>query len=312
MNNQMLKSNGLIDLSQNDMQIIKSNYENNLTHLDVLKQRHSSLSVFQNLMFQIRKTCKKENKKLYKKLQEETKEAIKDFRFTEYFDEISSFKSSKNQFVMIGLEVDYKVQPTIIESSFNNKNLNKMLKDSSFRRFVELCLFTISFVKYKEKELQIVGLNESGIEDLKVELRDTFSIFSLYWLLNTKTENITPLKIRNILSYFEREVSPTYIHVFNTTEKQTEFLEQIRTGVKVMKEKNTNPSNNSSYNKKDTFNVNDFLENRIVIKYITGQNGKHLEHKSPIEHTRKGHYRTLKNGKTIFIESMTINEGRVA
>jgi len=269
--------------------------------------------VFQNLMFQIRKTCKKENKKLYKKLQEETKEAIKDFRFTEYFPEISSFKSSKNQFVMIGLEVDYKVQPTIIESSFNNKNLNEMLRDSSFKRFAELCLFTISFTKYKEKELQQkAGLNESGIDDLKVELRDTFSIFSLYWLLNTKTENITPAKIRSILSFFEREVSPTDIHVFNVAKKQTEFLKQIRTGAKQIKEKNTNPINNSSYNKKDTFSVNDFLENRIVIKYITGQNGKHLEHKSPIEHTRKGHYRTLKNGKTIFIESMTINEGRAA
>jgi hypothetical protein len=115
---------------------------------------------------------------------------------------------------------------------------------------------------------------------------------------------MTNIKISNILSYFHKD---GIISVKNETEIIKEKIRLITTGVKYEKERET-PINNINYSitaKSNKFNLLNYVSNRVKIKYITPKNNIR---KITVEHLRKGHYRTYKDGRQIWISETIINE----
>jgi hypothetical protein len=296
-------------LLENNINVKDNNYlYKGRSHLEVLKHRHSFLVDDKDSLIlmcrRIKNQVKTNEYKLYKKTKKEVDYKIKNFKYEVYFEDIKQWTTMFNQMLCIGLEIDYKTQNILIDRKLIlNEKVKTFLVDKDFKKFLELCLFNIIVEqKYSDK------LNTKHSVKLKTEMYDTFSIVGLYYLTKIKTENITPSKIRNILSYFINEDNVS-CWVENETELQKSLFNQIKTGVKyeVLKKETTN---NVDYKPRGNFSLYNYLSNRIRIKYFTNKHGEHLSHKSPVEHTRKGHYRHYKSGKTVWVNQSIINEGR--
>ncbi|WP_428737656.1 hypothetical protein [Sulfurimonas sp.] len=99
--------------------------------------------------------------------------------------------------------------------------------------------------------------------------------------------------------------------------KAVALVDKLKEGISkvVLKPANTLQEDNEAQykNNEGASNTNLFessINNAYRIKYVSGKNGKHSSHCSPIQHYRKGHFRTLRNGKEQYIEGTWINKDK--
>lgn len=166
-----------------------------------------------------------------------------------------------------------------------------IFKDINFREYYFKVVSSLSVLK-KEKIQEV----------FTIFYGTTQRIIISYYLFHEK--NFTPLKIRNLLSFLFKD---TDIYISHRTSEIDNYLEQIKTGIKEVILK-TEVHNTDRDNQSKKINILTTIQNSIRIKYITGKNGKHIEHKSPITHIRKEHTRILKSGKIITVKGSIVNK----
>lgn len=187
-------------------------------------------------------------------------------------------------------------------------NLKLLLQDKEFYNYFKNIVFQVTTHRYMNFKLQ--GINERDVfeetDGFPYYYKDVKSIVISYFFLTEK--NVTTKKLRNVMSIFLKDGD---IDIVNLSDRETQILEQLRTGIKYKKEKDRS-SNNSSYRERTKkFNFLQYVSTRIVVKYISNKEYKHRFHKSPIEHERSGHWRHYSSGKKIWINNTIINLGMV-
>lgn len=178
------------------------------------------------------------------------------------------------------LKVRFSTAPT------NTKGfIDYILKDKNFKNYIVYFLMS-------DAPTNIVGSN----------------IISLLFFYVFKDKKITVSRIKHFVSMYIVKSDLDFEVKSTLNMNQKILLRQIKTGVKEEKIKNQDPSNNIEYNGKNKdFLISNIAENFIKIKYTSNLNGSHRFHKPPVEHTRSGHYRHYKSGKTVWINSSIIN-----
>lgn len=256
------------------------------------------------------KVMEKRNKKNYKKLQRKANEILKSLSVSICFFNSSNKNMYENMFLFESLQLDYNDYETSSIAMLKYLDVNELLKDNNFKIFLKNII--LNEIIYQESNNKAHIHTTQYFFSMQHFFGNIRQVFLSYFLLNTR--NITLCKIQNITSYIFQGAD-FYFSLLNIPKNKQEVFQQIITGIKYEKQKNE-PFNNTeprTYNKKEKFDILEKVQNTIKIKYVSGKNGKHSFHSSPISHERQGHYRTLKSGKVIWIGPMVINpDGRVS
>ena len=168
-----------------------------------------------------------------------------------------------------------------------NQFISYIMRDKNFEEFLTYALMN-------DNSVNSIGSN----------------IISKLFLYIFKDTNPTIPKIKDFLSlYISKSNADIKIHS-TLTQEQKDTLNQIKTGVKRIEDKNLNPLNNIGYKKSNkSFSIIDTASNFIKIKYVSNKNNKHDFHKSPREHHRKPTIRHCANGKTVQVKGSIVNRG---
>jgi len=266
-------------------------------------------STYQELSY-ILKESERRNKKSFKYLKKICDKKIKSLRNdTKFFDQTHTSELS-TIFLYELLDIFNFMNISIFGIRYlEYLDFKHLLKDKEFTIFLKHIIITDLTYQLSIKD-ESFDRTTNSILNLKRYFGDIRSIFLSYCLI--KEKNITNIKIKNITSFILKGSMIQGEH--ELTEKQLIIFNQIQSGIKYEKIKET-PLNNldfKPYNKKLKFDILEKIKTTIKIKYISKQDYKHRFHKSPVEHERKGHYRTYKNGNKVWIQQLTINIGSAA
>lgn len=259
---------------------------------------------------QMLKIMEKQRKGAYKNQQKKCDKIIKSLRNdTKFFDQTHTSELS-TVFLYESLDIFNFMNISVFGIRYlEYLDVKHLLKDKEFTIFLKHIIITDLTYQLGIKD-ESLDRTTNYILNLKRYFGDIRSIFLSYCLI--KEKNITNIKIINITSFILKGCMIQGEH--ELTEKQLIILNQIQSGIKYEKIKET-PLNNldfNTYNKKLKFDILEKVKTTIKIKYISKQDYKHRFHKSPVEHERKGHYRTYKNGNKVWIQQLTINIGSAA
>lgn len=249
------------------------------------------------------KYVKSQDKQLYKSVSSDVEKHMKSMKYIRP-------KNIKFQYgFLLGL---YCVLDTDLGSIFihnesrDYKDLEKWLKDKKFKIFYKKVLILLEFIengKYK--------LADKYLIDSTMFLSNEIDILFLYFLCNET--NITNEKIKSFLSKAVNWDQSILNFEKPLNAEQNAVLEEIKTGIKTVKLKQTPTKLHSTKrNKNSKYNVIEDMKNNIKIKYISKKNGKHSYHKSPTMHTRGGHWRHYTNGKKVWIQTMIVGDMNAA
>jgi hypothetical protein len=105
------------------------------------------------------------------------------------------------------------------------------------------------------------------------------------------------------------------INIITPTPNVLALVDGLKNGISDVRARNIADSDVDIDDKKidirvHPLNLNPFsslLKSAYKIRYVSGQNGKHLTHKSPIAHTRSGHWHTLRNGQLKYYPEILVN-----
>lgn len=246
---------------------------------------------------------KKNNKKKFIKYSKSVKTNLEN-KIEEMKIDINSGNNTSN---LLSNVLGYVLQTksTFFIKTDNVIDIEQIKKDKSFMVFYKNIVIVENIIKENEYKKEFLELYNMFFGDIR-------SIVMSYFLITEN--NITDTKLMNTLSYFFKN-SKIEIIFSQVSEDVEERINQITSGIKYEKEK---PVNNNdyegkrNYKKLNKFDILQYLSTRITIKYISKKEYKHMFHKRPIEHKRRGHWRSLKNGNSIWIEEKIINEGMVS
>ena len=232
------------------------------------------------------KTFQKQDKHTYKSLTKNLN--IKDY-FT--FLPVNTETKYENSIIMSLLGMVLNTSGIFYTPSVDVLNYDIFKNDLGFISFCKKIFIYKEFVNKK--------INVNLLSDIN-------SIIIFYFIITEK--NISETKILSLLSYFLKNstIIPSFILPYENYKK----IQMIITGIKNLKIIDNFPTTKNGEevtNKKSKkVDVLQYLSTRITIKYISRKNGKHSQHKSPIVHIRKGHYRKYKSGKK-WIKECVIN-----
>lgn len=268
-----------------------------------------SIKVLYLDMLEILKIHKKRSKKDFKKLTKEANKTIDNIEPESMF-----FGRTFENFLFSSMFLFESL--SILEDDKNERinlmhlehiDLKLLLKDKDFKIFLKQIL--IMDIIY-QKGIKNFNLLETGsFKHNKDYFGDIRTIFLAYFLV--KEPIITHNKIINITSFIFKD--SIVINTSHLTYEEQELLRQIRSGIKYEKVKESTNCNNTTrkYNKNEKFSILNRAKQTIRIKYTSTKKHKHLFHKSPKEHIRKGHYRYYKSGKKVWIQSSIINPNQI-
>ena len=250
------------------------------------------------------KLIKKDNKNIYKKI---SSIVDKNLKIMENIKPTFLIPNSNMHLYGLSYILDLKVDTTftLIGCSNNRMDeLSKYLKDKNFKIFYRKLLIVLA---YNDECKDFIDLFNDTTRDNLHLISSIEGIVLTYFISQEK--NITKLKM---MSFYSKIInwnlsSISFSILLNQEQELT--LNQIKTGIKYLKEKEDTTRENSKYSKSNCqYNLLDDMKNNITVKYVTNKDYKHLHHKSPIQHTRKGHFRHYKNNKTVWVESMIVGE----
>lgn len=200
----------------------------------------------------------------------------------------------------------------LIENSVNI-NLSHLLKDKDFEIGFKKMLIVFNrmfFKKYGSQAEDLLHTPEK-LNDLLEIFNCDLDSFIISYVLEYFMINGSPTdkSMRSLVSFFFKSLKVKFL-IDGLTTEQEKWLEEIQAGIGLIKTKIENEAvNNSGYQPTGKVNVVNYLSHQIRTKYITNKLGKHFDHKSPCEHTRRGHYRILRNGKRKWFPQTTVNLG---
>ena len=201
-------------------------------------------------------------------------------------------------------------------SNFSSSmSLSKMLNDNDLFDVVneELSLIILSLSKNNKsiKKYYNKFLNEIVTSALLV----IFILEISTYLTNIKkiSKNDTKEQLVKLLAFLYHN----NLIDFSCSNEETKSLNLIKKikdncyEVKVIQSSRVDENSSYTKSKQSTSTINDLI-NRCMVKtkYVNREpefKGKHLSHKSPIPHIRKGHYTSLRNGRTSFIKTVLVN-----
>lgn len=216
---------------------------------------------------------------------------------------ISTYKNPESNYILNYLILtaldfpstlpSYSIHPYY--SKKGSKVNSLLLKDKGFNKLVKA--FIIELALTNEYRETIIKLTRYA------------SLFTLYVAYIISQDKLTSQRARNLLRILYKDFDFRFEGCMKDFNSQ--YIQEITTGVKYEKFK---PVNNSNYpprsrNKSNKNSFDTYVDNQIKIRYRSKKDGKHLFHKSPKEHIRSAHMRTLPNGKTILIPERIINSG---
>lgn len=191
----------------------------------------------------------------------------------------------------------------ISENLKNNdiENLKIWLQDTEFKVFYKKVLLVLAYMKTGSK--QNIFDNKSLDSSIYFVSNMQGALF-VYFM--SKIKIISADKIQSFFSkVFDWKTFDISFSVPLSFEQEL-IMNEIKTGIRKEVIKQDPIRTNAYYIKTSKYDVVQDLLNNIKIKYISEKEYKHLHHKSPIQHIRKGHWRILSNGKKIWIEEMVV------
>ena len=193
----------------------------------------------------------------------------------------------------------------ISENLKNNdiENLKIWLQDTEFKVFYKKVLLVLAYLKIGSK--QNIFNNKSLDSSIYCVSNMQGALF-VYFM--SKIKIISADKIQSFFSkVFDWKTFDISFSVALSFEQEL-IMNEIKTGIRQEVIKQDPIRINNHYFKTAKYDVVQDLLNNIKIKYVSEKEYKHLHHKSPIQHIRKGHWRTLSNCKKIWIEEMVVGE----
>lgn len=264
----------------------------------IIIQNH--LAVY-DLINEFNQSSKKQHKKEYKKL-------LKDIR-QEHIKKASLTHLSfdNNTTTVLIISSIYGIKDYEINFNFNSnivlksEILETALKDASFKKYFEKVLFCLEVMR----NTGVISQETLELNEILTYSDSILSIIFAYYLKNEK--NITKEKLK---SFFSKIIDweKTKIDIdFPLSDEVKQDIREVKSAVKYEKFKEAICRNNKEYKKTYKYDVLQFFNNNIRIKYITPSEHKHLFHKSPIQHVRQGHWRYYKkSGLKVWVEEMIV------
>lgn len=214
-------------------------------------------------------------------------------------------------------EFDFlKFMRTICSSKyFKDKSLAKFIEEDNFSKAIyqeiDYTLKTISQQNISIKKNYNIILNQIVISVLFSNFIDDISKFSKK-LHNLSNQDIKKELIKLIAFFYNYNMIDIS---FNIEDIETaKLVNQIKNNcyeIKVISSSYKERTNPNKQSVESIFDISNLINNCMKeTKYVYREpelKGKHLSHKNPIPHIRKGHHTTLRNGKRTYIKTVLVN-----
>ncbi len=179
-------------------------------------------------------------------------------------------------------------------------DVKTLLKDNNFYIFLK---YIIIFDSVYTKRKSYLIIDKEYIDYMRLFFGNIKSIVLSYFLI--KENNLTLNKIQNITSFICKGGMVGLNK--DLSMEQNNILEQILSGIKDIKVKEPKPNTfieKRQYTKTKKFDILEKVKRSICIKYTTIPK---KVHKSKKKHWRKGYFRTLSDGRKIYIKGCWVN-----